>query len=98
MKGAYTQAEASYQQAVQKAEQDLKLSKQELDAAQRLYDSRQALYKQGAASAKDVDDASVALTQARNAYDLAQKQLDLKVAEGAIGGGKRQERGRGSRS
>jgi RND family efflux transporter MFP subunit len=86
--GALTQAEASYQQAVQKAEQDRTLAKQELDAAQRLYDSRQNLLKQGAASAKDVDDSAVALTQARNAYDLAQKQLDLRVAEGQLASAK----------
>ncbi len=86
--GALTQAEASYQQAVQKAEQDRTLAKQELDSAQRLYDSRQTLLKQGAASAKDVDDAAVALTQARNAYDLAQKQLDLRVAEGQLASAK----------
>jgi HlyD family secretion protein len=86
--GAMTQAEASYQQAVQKAEQDRTLAKQELDSAQRLYDSRQTLLKQGAASAKDVDDAAVALTQARNAYDLAQKQLDLRVAEGQLASAK----------
>ena len=59
--GNYAQAEASYQQATAKAEQDLKLAKQELDSAQKLYDNRQALYKEGAASAKDADDASVAL-------------------------------------
>jgi len=86
--GAYAQAEAGYQQAVAKAEQDLKLAKQELDSAQRLYDNRQTLYKEGALSAKDVDDASVALTQARNAYDLAQKQLDLKTAEGQLASAK----------
>ncbi len=40
--------------------------------------------KEGAASAKDVDDANVALEQAQNTYDLTQKQYDLKVAEGAL--------------
>jgi RND family efflux transporter MFP subunit len=66
---------------VQKAQQDIKLAKQTLDAQQKLFESRQALYKEGAASARDVEDASVALTQARNAYELAQRQADLKVAE-----------------
>jgi RND family efflux transporter MFP subunit len=42
------------------------------------------LNKEGAASGKDVDDAQVALTQARNQYELAQKQLDLKAAEGQL--------------
>ena len=82
--GVYSQAQAGYEQAVQKAQSDLKLSKETLDAAQKLFDARQNLYKQGAASSKDVDDANVALIQARNAYDAAQKQLDLKVAEGQL--------------
>jgi HlyD family secretion protein len=82
--GGYQQADAGYQQALQKAQQDLKLSKEQLDAQQRLFDSRQSLFKEGAASAKDVDDASVALTQAKNQYELAQKQLDLKAAEGGL--------------
>jgi multidrug efflux pump subunit AcrA (membrane-fusion protein) len=79
--GGLQQAQITYEMQVQKVEQDTKLAKQTLDAQQRLYDSRQALYKEGAISAKDVEDASVALTQARNAYELAQKQADLKVAE-----------------
>jgi multidrug efflux pump subunit AcrA (membrane-fusion protein) len=79
--GGYQQAQVTYEMQAQKVEQDIKLAKQTLDAQQRLYDSRQALYKEGAVSAKDVEDASVALTQARNAYELAQKQADLKVAE-----------------
>ncbi len=82
--GTLSQAEVSYQQAIQKAEQDRRLAKETLDAAQKLYDARQELYKQGAASAKDVDDANVALIQARNAYDTSQKQLDLKVAEAQL--------------
>jgi multidrug efflux pump subunit AcrA (membrane-fusion protein) len=79
--GGFQQAQVTYDMQVQKVEQDTKLAKQTLDAQQRLYDSRQALYKEGAVSAKDVEDANVALTQARNAYELAQKQADLKIAE-----------------
>ena len=82
--GGYQQAEANYQNALQKAAQDLKLAKQQLDVQQKLYDSRQVLYKEGAVSAKDVEDAGVALTQARNQYELAQKQSDLKVAEAQL--------------
>jgi HlyD family secretion protein len=84
----YTQAEAGYEQAVQKAEQDRRLAKEQLDAAQKLYEARQNLFKQGAGSSKDVDDANVALIQARNAYDMSQKQLDLKVAEGQLAAAK----------
>ncbi len=82
--GGYDQAQATYDMQVQKVQQDLKLAKQTADAQQRIYSSRQALYKEGAVSAKDVEDASIALTQARNAYELVQKQADLKVAEGAL--------------
>src|SRR5580700_3029518 len=81
--GGYTQAEVTYQMTVQKSAQDLKFAKQSLDSAQKLYDGRAALFKEGAVSAKDLDDASVALTQAKNTYDLAQKQYDQKTAEGA---------------
>ena len=86
--GVYAQAEAGYEQAVQKAEQDRRLAKEQLDAAQKLYEARQNLFKQGAVSSKDVDDANVALIQSRNAYDVAQKQLDLKVAEGQLAAAK----------
>jgi HlyD family secretion protein len=86
--GGVQQAQATYDMEVQKVAQDTKLAKQTLDSAQKLYDSRQALYKEGAVSAKDVEDASVALTQARNAYELAQKQFDLKVAEGQVNAAK----------
>ena len=86
--GNFAQAQAGYEQAVQKAEQDRQLAKETLDAAQKLYDARKELYKQGAVSAKDVDDANVALIQAKNAYDASQKQLDLKVAEGQLAAAK----------
>jgi HlyD family secretion protein len=86
--GTYAQAEASYEQAVQKAEQDRTLAKETLDAAQKLYNARQELYKQGAVSARDVDDANVALIQARNVYEASQKQLDLKMAEGQLAAAK----------
>ncbi len=65
-----------------------------MDAAQKLYNARQELYKQGAVSSKDVDDANVALIQARNAYEASQKQLDLKVAEGQLAAAKGQDSAR----
>jgi len=82
--GGYEQAEAAYEAQVQKAEQDLRLAKEVLDAQQSVYDSRKALFQQGAASGKDVDDALVALTQARNQYEVAQKQMDVKAAKGQL--------------
>jgi len=81
--GGLSQAEVTLQMQLQKSAQDLKFAKQSMDSAQKLYDSRATLYKEGAVSAKDLDDASVALTQAKNTYDLSQKQFDLKAAEGA---------------
>ncbi len=86
--GGLSQAEVTYQMQLQKSGQDLKFAKQSLDSAQKLYDSRVTLYKEGAVSAKDLDDASVALTQAKNTYDLTQKQYDLKAAEGAMNAAK----------
>lgn len=86
--GEYQQAESSYQTELQKAEQDLALAKQVMDAAQKVYDSRVGLLKQGAVSEKDVDDAQVSLTEARNAYELAQKQPDLKAAEAGLNAAK----------
>jgi len=86
--GGYQQAEATYQMELQKVVQDSKLAKQTLDAAQKLFDSRQALYKDGAVSARDVEDARISLIQSQNQYDLAQKQSDLKVAEGQFNAAK----------
>lgn len=83
-RGGYEQAQATYDAQVQKAQQDLRLAKESLDAAQSVYNSRQQLFKQGAASGKDVDDAQVALTQARNNYETAEKQLDVRVAQGQL--------------
>ena len=82
--GGYQQAQASYNSALQSAKQDLNTSKEQLDAAQNLYDGRESLYKQGAMAAKDVDDARIALTQAKNQYDLAEKAYTLKAAEGQL--------------
>jgi len=86
--GGYAQAEVTYQMQLQKSAQDLKFAKQTLDSAQKFYDGRAALYKEGAVSAKDLDDASVALSQAKNTYDLTQKQYDLKVAQEALNAAK----------
>lgn len=86
--GAYDQAQAAYAIAtastlpeeIQKAQGDTQAAKQALEAEQKLYDSRQDLYKQGALPRKDLDQASVALTQARNQYELAQRHLDALMA------------------
>jgi len=93
-KGAYEQAEAAYETAtksalpeeIQKAELDAKVAKEALDAEQKVYDGRHALYEQGAIAHKDLDDAMVGLTQAKNAYQIARKHL-----EWLQGGGHEQE-------
>jgi HlyD family secretion protein len=105
-KGAYEQAEATYEtttkaalpEEVQKAELDVQAAKEALDAAQKVYDARQALFQQGAIAHKDLEDATVSLTQARNAYEVAQKHLqglqgagherELKAAAGQLAAAK----------
>jgi len=86
--GSYDQAQAAYAIAtastlpeeIQKAQGDTQAAKVALEAEQKLYDSRQDLYKQGALPRKDLDQAAVALTQARNQYELAQRHLDALMA------------------
>lgn len=82
--GGYQQAQANYETTSQKAQQDLVLAKEQLDAQQKIYDNRLALFKQGAVSQKDVTDARIALTQARDQYQMAQKQFDVQAAEGQL--------------
>ena len=89
-KGEYEQAQAAYAntetatvpEEVQKSELDLKAAKQDLDAQQRIYAARQNLYTQGALPRKDLEAAAVALTQARNTYDIAQRHFNALVKTG----------------
>src|SRR5438067_5802796 len=70
---AVEQAEANYQtvarasvpEELQKAELEVRSTKDAMDAQQKLFDSRQALYREGAISQKEVNDAQVALSQAK---------------------------------
>ena len=81
---ALDQAEANYQTVArgtvpeeqQKAELEVKSTKDAMDAQQKVFDSRQSLYREGAISQKEVNDAQVALTQAKNQYELAVKHLE----------------------
>ncbi len=83
-KGAFQQAQAAYETSVgatlpeetQKTELDVQTAQQELDAQQKLYASREDLFKQGALPRKDLDQAAVALAQARSQYNIAKKHLD----------------------
>jgi RND family efflux transporter, MFP subunit len=82
-KAAVDQAEATFEttsrasipQEIQKTELDVRAAKDTLDAQQKIYDARQELYRQGAIAQKDVNDAQVALTQARNQYEIAARRL-----------------------
>jgi HlyD family secretion protein len=83
-KGAYDQAEATYAsttaadlpQELQKAQLDTEAARQQLEAIKKVYDSRQELFTQGALPRKELDQAGVDLTNARNQYEIAQKHLD----------------------
>jgi HlyD family secretion protein len=83
-RGAYDQAEAAHDTSVgatlpedsQKAELEAETARQALDAQEKLYASREDLYKQGALPRKDLDQAAVALAQARSQYNIAKKHLD----------------------
>ncbi|MGD0964325.1 MAG: efflux RND transporter periplasmic adaptor subunit [Candidatus Acidiferrales bacterium] len=91
--GVYEQAEATYQSAAQKAQQDVRLAKEQLDAAEKLFHNREFLLQQGAASARDVEDARIAFTQAQNQYEIAQKQYDLKASQGQLASAKAKAEG-----
>jgi len=82
---AFEQAEANYQttargtvpEDLQKAELEVRSAKDAMDAQQKLFDSRQALYREGAISQKEVNDAQVALSQARSQYEIAVKRFEI---------------------
>ena len=86
--GSLEQAEANYQtvyqtvskgtvvEELQKAELDASTAKDVMDAQQKAFDSRQSLYKEGAMSQKEVNDAQLALSQAKNQYQEAAKHLE----------------------
>lgn len=84
-KNLYDQAESSLQAVTgattvedkAKAEADLQSARKVLETAKKIYDSRVALQSQGALAQRMVDDASLTLVQAQNAFDTAQKHLEL---------------------
>jgi len=82
-RAAYDQAEAVYQttaratvpEDLRKSELDAQTTKETMDAQQKVYQGRQTLFKEGAIAQKDVNDALVAFTQARNQNELARTHL-----------------------
>jgi HlyD family secretion protein len=71
-----TTARATVPQEAQKAELDVQAAKTAADAAQAVFESRQRLFREGAIAQKDVNEADVNFTQAKNQYEMAQKRLD----------------------
>jgi len=79
----YQQTQASYQMISGatvpedrgKAQADAMVAQQVLEAAQKLYDNRVALQREGALAQKLVDDAKVALAQAKGQLETAQRHL-----------------------
>jgi len=89
-KGSYDQAQAVYEtttttglpEEIQKATLDAQAAQQLFEAQQKIYNSRQELYQQGAMPRKDLDQAGVDLTNARNQHEIAHKHLDALLARG----------------
>src|SRR5215469_12747080 len=77
-KGAYEQAQAAYEtttaaslpEELQKAALDVQAAKKSLDAQEKVYHSREELFQQGALPRKELDQAGVDLTNARNQYEI----------------------------
>ena len=63
-------------QEVQKAQLDAQAAKELFTAQEKIYNSRQELFQQGAMPRKELDQAGVDLTNARNQYEIAQQHLD----------------------
>jgi multidrug efflux pump subunit AcrA (membrane-fusion protein) len=82
-KGGLEQAQAQYEtttraslpEDLKKAELDARAAKESLDAQQKMFDSRQKLYREGALPRKDLDQAAVALAQAREQSEVADQHL-----------------------
>lgn len=70
-----TTARATVPEETQKAELDVRAAQGALDAQQAIYDSRLRLFQEGAIAGKDVNEAQVALTQARNQFEIARSHL-----------------------
>jgi HlyD family secretion protein len=89
-KGDYEQAQATYAtttaatlpEDLQKAELEVNATRQEYEAEEKIYEARQNLFTQGAIPRKDLDAARVQATQAKNAFDIAEKHYQALQAVG----------------
>jgi len=87
-RGQFAQAEAnlrtvtaaSIPEDLAKSQNDVAAAKEAMDASQKVVESRQQLYRDGAIARKMVDDAAVALAQAKSQYETAAQHL--KTLEG----------------
>ncbi len=73
---------ASVPEHFTKAQTDVDAARAAMDAAQKLLDSRQQLVTEGAIARKQVDEAQVALAQARAQFETAQQHLTAMQAVG----------------
>jgi multidrug efflux pump subunit AcrA (membrane-fusion protein) len=71
-----TTSKATIPEELQKAQLDAKTAQDAVAAQQSVFDNRQQLYREGAIAQKDVNDAQVALSQARAQSETARKHLD----------------------
>jgi HlyD family secretion protein len=82
-KALYEQSQAAYQTLTRatvfedktKAQADVQSAEQTFDAAKNVYESRVTLQKEGALAQKLVEDAKVAMVQARSALETARRHL-----------------------
>lgn len=89
-KGGYDQAQAAYEtttgaslpEEIEKAKFDAQVNKEAFEAEQKVYDSRKQLFAQGALPRKDFEQAGVALSQAKSAYEISQQHLNALLAIG----------------
>jgi HlyD family secretion protein len=71
-----TTSKATVPEELQKAQLDAKAAQDAVNAQQSVFDNRQRLFSEGAIAQKDVNDAQVALSQARTQSETARKHLD----------------------
>lgn len=71
-----TTSKATIPEELQKAELDAKAAQDAVNATQSVFENRQRLFREGAIAQKDVNDAQVALSQARTQYETARKRLE----------------------
>lgn len=88
--GQLATAQANYQTAtsgtipadLQKARLDVAAAQQAFNNTQKIYNNRKQLFQQGAVPRRDLDQAGVDLTNAKNSFEIAQQHLKAVEAVG----------------